>query len=419
MNPSDLPHASPRSTRRRILKSLGAAGAGAGLLSPSMHAWATTDAPKTITLPFANGEREMVTFPQKRPLILQTSRPPQLETPFEVFNEGLLTPNDAFFVRYHWSGIPTDIKAEDFRVKVTGLVDTPLDLSLAALKQFGEPVSLVAAHQCSGNSRGFFEPRANGGQLGHGAMGNAKWTGVPLKRVLEKAGVKKGAVQVSFNGMDKPPIDGGPDFVKALDIDHALDGEVMLAWSMNDKDLPMLNGYPLRLIVPGYYGTYWVKHVNDIEVLDKVFDGFWMATAYRIPANPCACTPAGKGPTKTVPINRFNTRSFITSVQDGAKLKAGKEIVLRGIAFDGGQGIAEVSVSTDGGKTWQSAKLGEELSRYSFREWRTAFKPMKKGSYELKVRAVNRAGQGQPLEALWNPAGYMRNVVETVRVSAV
>ena len=419
MNPSDLPHASPRSTRRRILKSLGAAGAGAGLLSPSMHAWATTDAPKTITLPFANGEREMVTFPQKRPLILQTSRPPQLETPFEVFNEGLLTPNDAFFVRYHWSGIPTDIKAEDFRVKVTGLVDTPLDLSLAALKQFGEPVSLVAAHQCSGNSRGFFEPRANGGQLGHGAMGNAKWTGVPLKRVLEKAGVKKGAVQVSFNGMDKPPIDGGPDFVKALDIDHALDGEVMLAWSMNDKDLPMLNGYPLRLIVPGYYGTYWVKHVNDIEVLDKVFDGFWMATAYRIPANPCACTPAGKGPTKTVPINRFNTRSFITSVQDGAKLKAGKEIVLRGIAFDGGQGIAEVSVSTDGGKTWQSATLGEELSRYSFREWRTAFKPMKKGSYELKVRAVNRAGQGQPLEALWNPAGYMRNVVETVRVSAV
>ena len=424
-NPSDIPFtlAQPRAkdqSRRRALKTLGAASAGAGLLGSSLRALAAdAPAPKTVTLPFANGEREMVTFPQKRPLILQTSRPPQLETPFEVFNEGLITPNDAFFVRYHWSGIPTDIKAEEFRLKISGLVDTPLDLSLDALKQLGEPISLVAAHQCSGNSRGFFEPRANGGQLGHGAMGNAKWTGVSLKRVLEKAGIQKGAVQVSFNGMDKPPIDGGPDFVKALNIDHALDGEVMLAWAMNDKDLPMLNGYPLRLIVPGYYGTYWVKHVNDIQVLDKIFDGFWMATAYRIPANDCACTPAGKGPTKTVPINRFNTRSFITSVQDGAKLKAGKEIVLRGIAFDGGQGIAEVSVSSDGGKTWQTAKLGEELSKYSFREWKAAFKPAKKGHYELKVRAVNRAGQGQPIEALWNPAGYMRNVVETVRVTAV
>jgi DMSO/TMAO reductase YedYZ molybdopterin-dependent catalytic subunit len=413
-------HAHPpqplQGSRRHWLQ---AAGAGAALLNPTMRALAATAAPTQVTLPFANGVRELVAFPQKRPLILQTSRPPQLETPFEVFNEGLLTPNDAFFVRYHWSGIPTDIKAEEFRVSIGGLVERPLTLSLAELKALGEPVSLVAAHQCSGNSRGFFTPRVNGGQLGNGAMGNAKWTGVPLRRVLEKAGLKPGAVQVSFNGMDKPPIDGGPDFVKALDIDHAMDGEVMLAWAMNDQDLPLLNGYPLRLVVPGYYGTYWIKHVNEIQVLDKVFDGFWMASAYRIPANGCACTPAGKGPAKTVPINRFNTRSFITSHQDGDRLKAGKEVMLRGIAFDGGQGIAEVSISSDGGKTWQAATLGEELSRYSFREWKARFRPARKGEYELKVRAVNRAGQGQPMEALWNPAGYMRNVVETVRINAV
>lgn len=405
-----------RSSRRYWLQ---AAGAGAALLSPAVRALAATAAPTQVTLPFANGVRELVAFPQKRPLILLTNRPPQLETPFEVFNDGLITPNNAFFVRYHWSGIPTDINPEEFRLTVGGVVNTPLSLSLAELKAMGEPVNLVAVHQCSGNSRGFFTPRVNGGQLANGAMGNAKWTGVPLKRVLEKAGIKPGAVQVSFNGMDKPPVEGGPDFVKALNLDHAMDGEVMLAWAMNDQDLPMLNGYPLRLVVPGYYGTYWIKHLNDIQVLDKVFDGFWMASAYRIPADPCACTPPGKAPTRTVPIGRFNTRSFITSVQDGARLKSGKAVALRGIAFDGGEGIAEVDISTDGGQTWQAAKLGDEVSRYSFREWKASFTPSRKGDHELKVRAINRAGQGQPMEALWNPAGYMRNVVETVRVRVV
>ena len=406
-------------SRRQLLRTLGAAGAGLGLLNPTMQALAATASPRTITLPFANGVREMVQFPQKRPLILQTSRPPQLETPFEVFNQGLITPNDAFFVRYHWSGIPTDIKPAEFRLKISGLVDTPLELSLADLKAMGKPVDLVAVHQCSGNSRGFFEPRANGGQLGNGAMGNAKWTGVSLKRVLEKAGIKQGAVQVSFNGLDKPPVEGGPDFIKALDMDHALDGEVMLAWAMNGADLPMLNGYPLRLIVPGWYGTYWVKHVNDIQVLDKVFDGFWMSTAYRIPDNDCACTEAPKGPTKTVPINRFNVRSFITSHKDGDKVKAGKSLALRGIAFDSGKGIDKVEVSVDDGKTWQAAKLGAEISRYSFREWKASVKPGGKGPHAIKVRATNRAGQTQPMQALWNPAGYMRNVVETVTVTAV
>ncbi|MBS0316032.1 MAG: molybdopterin-dependent oxidoreductase [Proteobacteria bacterium] len=419
MKRSVSPRELPYGNRRRWLKALGAAGAGAGLLSPSVRALAAVTAPGEVTLPFGNGTRELVAFPQKRPLILFTTRPPQLETPFEVFNDGLITPNDAFFVRYHWSGIPTNINPDAFRVKVSGHVDTSLELSLADLRQMGDPVSLVAVHQCSGNSRGFVTPRVGGGQLGNGAMGNAKWTGVPLKRVLEKAGLKPGAVQISFNGLDNPPLPGSPDFVKALDIDHATDGEVMLAWAMNDQDLPMLNGYPLRLVVPGYYGTYWVKHVNDIQVLDKAFGGFWMSTAYRIPANACACTPPGKGPAKTVPIGRFNVRSFITSVQDGARLEAGRQVVLRGIAFDGGQGIAEVNISSDGGKTWQAARLGEELGRYSFREWKANFRPPAKGGYELRVRAVNRAGQSQPMEALWNPAGYMRNVVETVRVTAV
>ncbi len=200
-------------------------------------------------------------------------------------------------------------------------------------------------------------------------MGNARWRGVPLKTVLDMAGVQAGAKQVTFDGMDGPVSDKTPDFVKALDIDHARDGEVMLAYGMNGDDLPFLNGFPLRLIVPGYYGTYWVKHLNEITVIDSVFDGFWMKSAYRIPDTPCNCVEPGTAPKATIPINRFTVRSFITNVADGAKLKAGKT-ALKGIAFDGGKGIKEVAVSIDGGKTWTPAKLGKDLGKYSFREWK-------------------------------------------------
>jgi DMSO/TMAO reductase YedYZ molybdopterin-dependent catalytic subunit len=413
--PPSFPVTDP-SRRRAFLRRGGALGAVGAL---SLLGGAGTALAATIRLPFDNGERELAAFPQKRPLIVLTSRPPQLETPFGVFNEGLLTPNDAFFVRYHWSAIPTDIDAGAFRLSVGGGVDTPLQLSLDEIKALGEPVDLVAVNQCSGNSRGFFAPRANGGQLGNGAMGNARWTGIPLKKVLEKAGVKAGAVQVAFNGLDRPPVGSGPDFIKALDIDHALDGEVMLAWAMNGADLPVLNGYPLRLVVPGHYGTYWVKHLNDIQVLDKVFDGFWMSTGYRVPDNACACTVPGKAPVKTVPIGRFNVRSFITSVADGAALRHGRATTLRGIAFDGGYGITGVEISADEGRTWQAATLGQDLGRYSFREWTAPFTPGRKGDVALKVRAINRIGQSQPEAGLWNGAGYMRNAVETTRVTVI
>jgi len=400
--------------RRLLLRSAGLVGAaslgGTGLLA---------QAATTVVLPFENGERELQAFPQKRPMIVLTSRPPQLETPFAVFDENILTPNDAFFVRYHWSGIPTSIDSDKYRLKVGGNVATPLELSLADIKQLATPVDLIAVNQCSGNSRGHFQPRANGGQLSNGAMGNARWTGIPLKKLLEKAGVAAGSLQVSFNGLDQPPTGNGPDFVKALDIDHAMDGEVMLAWAMNGADLPMLNGYPLRLIVPGYYGTYWIKHLSDIQVLTKPFDGFWMTTAYRIPDNACACVEPGKPVVKSIPINRFNVRSFITNVVDGAQIRHGRATTVRGIAFDGGYGISEVEFSADDGQSWQAARLGEDLGRYSFRAWSANFKPAKKGTCVLKVRAVNRIGQSQPAQALWNPAGYMRNVVESTRVEII
>jgi sulfite dehydrogenase (cytochrome) subunit A len=202
-----------------------------------------------------------------------------------------------------------------------------------------------------------------------------------------------------------------------LEIDHARDSEVMLAYSMNGQDLPVLNGFPLRLVVPGYYGTYWVKHLNEITVIDSMYDNFWMKTAYRIPDNDCNCVEAGLLPKATVPIGRFTVRSFITNIANGAKVKADLPIQLKGIAFDGGKGIKAVDVSIDGGTNWIPAKLGKDLGNYSFREWQTAVK-LAAGAHELKVRAASNGGQVQPMQPLWNPAGYLRNVVETVRVMA-
>ncbi|MBV8913784.1 MAG: molybdopterin-dependent oxidoreductase, partial [Acetobacteraceae bacterium] len=319
--------------------------AGAGLLG----GWRGARA-QMAALGFPNGERPLVQYPGKRPLLRLTTRPPQLETPFSVYNESLITPNDAFFVRYHLADIPLEIDPAAFRLQVKGTVGTALELSLDELKRMGG-TEIVAVNQCSGNSRGFFEPRVAGGQAGNGLMGNARWQGVPLKAVLDRAGVNAGAVQVRFDGMDGPVMETTPDFVKALPLDHARDGEVMLAWSMNGDDLPFLNGYPLRLVVPGYYGTYWVKHLNEITVVDQPVKTFWMDTAYRIPDNHCNCVEPGTTPAKTKPIGRFKVRSFITSVVDGAQLSTASPVVLKGIAFDGGSGIKQVEVSPDGGKT--------------------------------------------------------------------
>jgi sulfite dehydrogenase (cytochrome) subunit A len=168
--------------------------------------------------------------------------------------------------------------------------------------------------------------------------------------------------------------------------------------------------------VPGYYGTYWVKHLNEITVIDSVFDGFWMKSAYRIPDTPNNSVEPGTAPKATIPINRFNVRSFITNVTDGAKLRPGAT-TLKGIAFDGGKGIREVTVSSDGGKTWTPARLGKDLGKYSFRQWKLPVK-LAAGSYQLKVRATNNAGDTQPMDTFWNPAGYLRNVVETISVTA-
>nr|BFD44864.1 molybdopterin-dependent oxidoreductase [Pseudomonas sp. FFPRI_1] len=390
--------------------------AGLGLATQPLQALAAS----LEQQPFANGERELVAYPQKRPLMRITTRPPHLETPFEVFNQGLLTPNDAFFVRYHLANIPTRIDPGTYRLKVFGCVRQPLDLSLQALKALGDPVEVVAVNQCSGNSRGYFEPRVFGAQLGHGSMGNARWIGMPLRRVLEQAGVEDNAVQVTVRGLDQPILPATPTVTKALDINHALAPEPLIAWSMNGEDLPFLNGYPIRLIVPGYYGTYWIKHLSEIEVIDHDFQGFFMSKAYRVPDNQSLSVAPGSELTASRPIAVLPVRSFVTSVHSGQRLPMGKLQVLRGIAFDGaGAGIQSVEFSDDNGRTWHATRLGESLGVYSFREWLADWRPRQRGIVQLLVRARNVQGQTQPMTPTWNPGGYARHSVESLQLQII
>ncbi len=405
-----------RGQSRRTFLSQSVALAVAGAAWPAGRLLAD----ETVTLPFENGERPLVKYPQKRPLIRLSARPPQLETPFSVFNESLHTPNDAFFVRYHLTNSPpaaTLLGPDKFRLQVKGSVKQPLTLSVAELKQRFENVEIAAVNQCSGNSRGFFKPRVQGGQLAHGAMGCARWRGVRLKDVLQAAGLAANAKQILFNGLDAPLLPQTPDFIKAIEVEQGLDPDLMLAWDMNGEALPWLNGYPLRLVVPGHYGTYWLKHVHEITVVDETFAGFWMNPAYRIPDDACAHIEPGTAPKHTIPITRFNVRSFITSLLDGASVKAGSAQTVRGIAFDGGYGVSEVLFSEDGGHNWRAAELGKDEGKYAFREWTIPFTPKQAGKFMLMAKATNRLGQSQPLEPLWNPSGYMRNVVETVNVN--
>jgi DMSO/TMAO reductase YedYZ molybdopterin-dependent catalytic subunit len=372
-----------------------------------------------VRLPLAGDPRERPIandFPQKYGMILQRSRPPLLETPFEVFDNGAFTPNDKFYVRWHWAVIPNAIDVKTFKLSVHGHVNKTLSLSLDDIARLPR-VELAAVNQCSGNSRGLFLPRVAGAQWAHGAMGNAKWTGVRLRDVLDLAGVKAGAVDVRFNGLDEPVVPDAPDFMKSLHIDHARDGEVMIAFAMNGEQLPLLNGFPLRLIVPGWYSTYWVKMLSDIEVLDKADDNYWTATAYTIPDTPYANITPGQTGFKTVPISRMEPRSFITNIVSGASFRAGTPNIVRGIAFGGDSGVAKVELSSDGGKSWRETRLGTDHGKYSFRQWETNLTLADRGSHTLMARCTNTAKIVQPDKANWNTSGFMRNVVEQTQVT--
>lgn len=362
---------------------------------------------------------ELIALPGKKPLIKRTFRPPNFETPLADLRQPF-TANEAFFVRYHVAMIP-EIDPRTWRLRVGGAsTQRALELSLDELQRGFERVSLAAVNQCSGNRRALFTPRVPGVQWGNGAIGNALWTGVRLRDVLGKAGVHSTAVEVVFDGADAGLLPATPDFVKSLPIDRALDENTLIAFEMNGRMLPHWNGAPARLVVPGWTATYWTKHLTDIRVEPKAFDGFWMKSGYRVPTGAFPGTRfSSQETTETTPITDILVNSLVTSHISDTRIARGRPVELKGWAWDGGSGIAAVEISRDGGQFWRPAALDEDLGRFAWRGFRAPIDTSRVGRLELLVRANSRSGARQPQQLTLNPSGYHHNVIQTLALEIV
>jgi DMSO/TMAO reductase YedYZ molybdopterin-dependent catalytic subunit len=404
-------------TRRHLL---GGAG-GAALAGIGPWPWRSEAAAAALELPAAlpAGTRGIATLealPGKKPLIKLSYRPPNYETPIESFRTAI-TPNDEFFVRYHLSDIP-EVDAKTWKLSVGGEgTNGTAELNLDDLKSLPAH-EVTAVCQCSGNRRGLFHPHVAGVEWGYGAMGCAKWTGARLKDVLDKVGLKKEAIEIVVGGADGPAAPKTPDFFKSVPVWRALDDSTLIAYEMNGQPLPHWNGFPARLIVPGWTGTYWMKHINSVQGIDKPFADFWMNPAYRIPVGkfPVVARFISQETATTTPITEMVVNSLITSHKEGTKVKAGSQITVGGVAWDGGYGIRVVETSTDGGKTWTPAALGPDLGRYAFRTWSIALRP-KRGNNSVMARATNVIGQTQTATLIHNPAGYHHNVIQNLTLT--
>jgi DMSO/TMAO reductase YedYZ molybdopterin-dependent catalytic subunit len=354
-------------------------------------------------------------LPGKRPLIRRAFRPPNYETPLAGLVPAF-TPNDAFFVRYHLALIP-EIDPRTWRLSVGGASAAhSLSLSLADLHENFETVAVAAVNQCSGNRRGLFEPRVPGVQWGPGAMGNALWRGVRLRDVLERAGIIAGALEVWFKGADRPALEATPQFQKSLPVERALDDSTLIAFEMNGAPLPRWNGAPARLVVPGWTGTYWMKHLTELRIEPQPLTNFWMKSAYRLPTGAFPAHFASQDTAETVPITQILVNSLITAPAAGGLLRRGRPAALSGKAWDSGAGIARVEVSVDGRRSWREAVLGRDLGRYAWREFSLPLDTAHAGQIGIAVRAVSRDGTQQPDKLTFNPSGYHDNIVRTLRV---
>ena len=346
----------------------------------------------------------------KERLIVRSVRPEDLETPASLLNTWI-TPNDLFYVRHHMYAAKVNV--DEWKLTVDGEVQTPLSLTLDELKRMPKHTVTVTL-ECAGNGRAFFDPPVAGIQWERGAVGTARFAGARLADVLKKAGVKSTGQYVAMNGADKP-MGKMPDFIRNAPMKKALDADTILAYEMNGESLPILHGFPLRAVIPGWEGAYSVKWLTNIQVIEKEYDGFFVKTAYRFPNRRVAPGEA-VAPQDMIPLTGLVVKSFINSPLDGAAVAPGK-VHMSGFAWAGESNISKVDVSMDNGSSWFPAKLGKEREPYAWQSFEHEFNITQPGSYLLMSRATDDKGNMQPVAPQWNPSGYLWNVIDKVRIN--
>lgn len=348
--------------------------------------------------------------PDEEGMLLRSYRFVDLETPVEYFNTWL-TPVPHFFVRNHMHE-PAELDARDWRLSIGGEVEKPFTLTLAELGKL-ETHSIVNTLECAGNGRGLFRPQVPGVQWMKGAVSTARFSGPRLRDVLQRAGVKATGKHVMFRGLDEVP-GKVPPFIRSIPIEKALDSDTLIATHMNGSPLTKHHGFPARGLVPGWIGAASCKWLTEIKVLENEFAGNFMNPGYRFPNQPGKPGEPVK-PEDTHPVTALNVKSVIAGPSDGARLKGGK-VEIYGPAWGGEGDIAKVEISSDSGASWMAAKLGKDQSRYAWRLWNLEWKPPKPGDYTLMSRATDSQGRTQPMEAAWNPSGYLYNAVDQVKI---
>lgn len=346
-------------------------------------------------------------------MIVRSRRPEDLEMPQAGFRE-FITPVEHFFVRSHVAVPKIDLA--EWRLKVEGHVPAPLTLSMDDLRKMPS-VEMVGVLECAGNGRSLYDPPMPGLQWVNGAVGNGRWRGVRLRDVLDRAGVKPGAVDILFEGADVP-IGTMPDFQRSIPLKKALHSSTILAYVMNGETLPVKHGFPLRAVVPGWAGSSWVKWITGIHVLNEESRGFWMKNAYLHPGKPVA--PGTAVPAEAMaPVTSLRIKSVIASPANGTIVDAGSRNVIAGAAWSGDSGrVVEVGVSVDQGRTWKPAHLGGEATPFGWRLWEFPWTPSTERHYTVLARARDSSGDVQPMVQEWNPSGYLWNAIARVDVSA-
>lgn len=385
-------------SRREFLKTISTATLAAGGL-PSLGSvvWSQADFGDRIAIPGESG------------LIVRSFRFVDLESPVEYFNSWL-TPIPHFFVRNHMHE-PSELDPETWRLSIGGEVERPFTLTLADLSKLPTH-SVVNTLECAGNGRGLYRPQVPGVQWGKGAVGTARFSGPRLHDVLDRAGVKSTGKHVMFRGLDEVP-GRVPPFIRSIPIEKASDADTLIATHMNGAPLPRHHGFPARALVPGWVGSASCKWLTEIKVLQSEFVGNFMNPGYRFPNHPLQPGESVK-PEDTHPLTALNVKSVIAGPRDGAKLKAGP-LPVHGAAWAGEAEIVKVEISTDGGATWNAAKLGDDHARYAWRLWNYEWKGSP-GDHVIMSRATDSHGRTQPATPAWNPSGYLYNAYDRVTI---